>query len=167
MQTLDIGEVACRAGLSPSALRFYEDKGLIAPNGRRGLRRVYSADVLQRLALISLGRAAGFSLDEMARMLPHGRKPNIDKARLAAKVAEIDLLMRRLATARRGLQHALECEAPDFMACPQFQRVLAAAGRRSLPPVALKSKESVVRRSRRPNPTGPPRPAGRARRARR
>ena len=147
METLDIGDVARRAGLSPSTLRFYEDKGLIAPNGRCGLRRVYPASVLQRLALISLGRAAGFSLGEMATMLPHGSKPKIDKTKLAAKVAEIDSLIRKLSTARRGLQHALECEAPDFMACPHFQRVLAAAARQPPSPAPIKVKGPADRTS--------------------
>jgi DNA-binding transcriptional MerR regulator len=140
METLDIGKVARHAGLSPATLRFYEEKGLITPSGRSGLRRVYPAAVLQRLALISLGRAAGFSLDDMAAMLPHGREPRIDKARLSAKVAEIDLLMRKLSTIRRGLLHALECKVSDFMACPHFQRVLAAARRHPLPPAPLKGK---------------------------
>jgi DNA-binding transcriptional MerR regulator len=146
MNTLDIGDVARRAGLSPSTLRFYENKGLIAPSGRSGLRRVYPAAVLQRLALVALGRAAGFSLDEMAAMLPQGHKPKIDKARIAAKVAEIDLLIRKLSAARRGLQHALECEAPDFMACPHFLRVLAAAERQPPPPAPIKGRGPAVRR---------------------
>jgi DNA-binding transcriptional MerR regulator len=146
METLDIGKVARRTGLSPATLRFYEDKGLIAPIGRRGLRRLYPAAILQRLALISLGRAAGFSLDEMATMLPHGRKPRIDKARLLAKVAEIESLMRKLSTVRRGLLHALECEAPDFMSCPHFQRVLAAVERHPPPPAPIKGKGPTVRR---------------------
>jgi len=60
---LDIAEVAQRSAVPAATLRFYEEKGLIASTGRRGLRRLFDADVLQRLALIALGRAAGFSLD--------------------------------------------------------------------------------------------------------
>ena len=62
MRDLDIGEVAQRAGIPASTLRFYEEKGLVASVGRRGLRRQYDRDVLERLALIALGRSAGFSL---------------------------------------------------------------------------------------------------------
>lgn len=65
MIKLDIAEVAQRSGVPASTLRFYEEKGLIASSGRRGLRRQFDAGVLDRLALIALGRAAGFSLDEM------------------------------------------------------------------------------------------------------
>jgi hypothetical protein len=73
-------------------------------------------------------------------MLPQGSKPKIDKARLAAKVGEIDASMRRLSAARRGLQQALACEAPDFMACPHFQRILAAASRQPPPPAPIEIK---------------------------
>jgi DNA-binding transcriptional MerR regulator len=69
---MDISEVAQRSGLPASALRFYEEKGLIASVGRRGLRRVFAPDVLERLALIALGRSAGFSLNEIAQMFAPG-----------------------------------------------------------------------------------------------
>ena len=58
MKLLDIAEVADRTGVPASALRFYEEKGLIAPVGRRGLRRLFDIDVLERLSLIALGRTA-------------------------------------------------------------------------------------------------------------
>src|SRR5690606_17804977 len=52
---LDIAEVAQRSGVPASTLRFYEEKGLIASIGRRGLRRLFDAEVLERLSLIALG----------------------------------------------------------------------------------------------------------------
>jgi MerR family redox-sensitive transcriptional activator SoxR len=51
-----------------STLRFYEEKRLITSVGRRGLRPLFRPDVVERLALIGLGRVAGFSLDEIAQM---------------------------------------------------------------------------------------------------
>ena len=66
MRNLDIAEVAQQCRLPASALRFYEEKGLIKSIGRRGLRRVYAAGIVERLALVALGRAAGFSLEEIA-----------------------------------------------------------------------------------------------------
>lgn len=57
-----------RSGVSASTLRFYEEKRLIASTGRRGLHRLFDPGVLDRLALIALGQAAGFSLDEIALM---------------------------------------------------------------------------------------------------
>jgi DNA-binding transcriptional MerR regulator len=74
MHDLDITEVARRSGLPASTLRYYEEKRLIASTGRRGLRRTFDPKVLERLALIALGGAAGFSLDEIAHMFaPDGR----------------------------------------------------------------------------------------------
>ena len=75
MRYLDIADVARQSGVPASALRYYEEKGLIASVGRRGLRRLFDARVLERLALIALGQAAGFSLDEIAGMFtPDGRR---------------------------------------------------------------------------------------------
>lgn len=128
MPELDIGEVARRSGLAVSALRHYEDKGLIRSIGRRGLRRIFDAQVTERLALIALGRAAGFSLDEIGRMFSDDGKPDIDRALLAAKADELDRTIRRLGTLRDGLRHAAACPAPSHMECPTFRRILRAAG---------------------------------------
>jgi DNA-binding transcriptional MerR regulator len=124
---MDIGEVARRSGVSASALRFYEEKGLIASDGRRGLRRQYDPRVLERLALIALGRAAGFSLDEIARMVAPDGRPRIDRRMLAARAAELDRTIRRLSALRDGLRHAAACPAPSYMECPTFRRLLGAA----------------------------------------
>ena len=124
---MDITEVARRAGIPASTLRFYEEKGLIASVGRRGLRRVFNPAVLQRLALIALGRAAGFSLDEIAPMLVDG--PRIDRQKLAAKAEEIDAKLRRMSAIRDGLRHAAVCPAPSHMQCPTFRRILRVAAR--------------------------------------
>lgn len=68
MKELDIREVANLTGVTPSALRYYEKKGLIKPIGRNGLRRQYNEIVVNKLQLIALGQAAGFCLDEIADM---------------------------------------------------------------------------------------------------
>jgi DNA-binding transcriptional MerR regulator len=124
---MDIGEVARRSGVAASALRFYEEKGLIASIGRRGLRRVFATDVLDRLALIALGRAAGFSLDELAPIFGTGGRPRIDRRLLAAKADELDRTIRRLGAVRDGLRHAAACPAPTHLECPTFRRLLRAA----------------------------------------
>ncbi len=121
---MDISEVARRSGLPASTLRYYEGEGLIASSGRRGLRRTFSAEVLRRLALISLGRTVGFSLEEIGRMLlPHG-KPRIDRRALAEKADELDILIRELTAKRDGLRHAATCPAKNHMECPKFLRIL-------------------------------------------
>ena len=131
MAVLDIGEVARRSGLPASTLRFYEEKGLIASIGRQGLRRSFDSRVIERLALISIGQAAGFSLDEIAQMFAADGKPHIDRARLAAKADELDRTIQRLSVMRDGLRHAVACKAPSHMECPHFLRLVryAASGR--------------------------------------
>src|SRR5690242_15806358 len=124
---MDISEVARRSGVPPSTLRFYEEKGLIAPVGRRGLRRLYDADVLERLALVAVGRAAGFSLDEIAGMFSPDGPPRIDRQLLASKADELDRTIRQLAAMRDGLRHAARCPAPSHMECPTFRRIVRAA----------------------------------------
>ncbi len=127
MTQLDIAEVAQRAGVPASTLRFYEQKGLIASTGRRGLRRLFDANVLERLALIALGRIAGFSLDEISRLYAFDRAPRIDRQMLAAKAQELDRTIDRLSAMRDGLRHAAVCPAPSHMECPTFRRILRAA----------------------------------------
>lgn len=127
MRELDIGEVARRAGVPASTLRFYEDKGLIASIGRNGLRRVFDEGVLERLALVAMGRAAGFSLDEIARMFAPDGRPRIDRQALSRKADELDATLRRLGALRDGLRHAAACPARSHLECPTFRRILRAA----------------------------------------
>ena len=124
---MDISEVAQRSGIPASTLRFYEEKGLIASVGRSGLRRVFKDNVLERLALIGLGSAAGFSLDEIARMFGPDGRPRIDRELLAAKAKQLDGTIRKLTTMRNGLRHAAVCPAPSHMECPTFRRLLGLA----------------------------------------
>ena len=100
---MDITEVAQRSRLTASTLRFYEEKGLIASIGRRGLHRVFDPKVLERLALIALGRSAGFSLDEIALMFAPDGRPRLDRPMLAAKAEELDRTIRKLTEMRDGL----------------------------------------------------------------
>lgn len=124
---MDIAEVAQQSGIPASALRFYEEKGLIASVGRRGLRRVFNPDVLDRLALIALGRSAGFALDEIAHMFAPDGIPRIDRKLLAEKADELDRTIRKLSAMRDGLRHAAACPAPSHMECPKFRRLLGLA----------------------------------------
>ena len=124
---LDISEVARRSGVPASTLRYYEAQGLIASAGRSGLRRLFKDDILQRLALIALGRAAGLALADIARMFSPAGVPEIDRALLLAKADELDARIHQLAAMRDGLRHAAACQAPSHLECPSFQRLLSAA----------------------------------------
>lgn len=128
MRDLDIGEVAKRSGTRPSTLRFYEEKGLIRSVGRRGLRRTFAADVIERLALIALGQSAGFSLEELRAMFAGGRV-KVDRGMLAHKADALDVTIRKLTAMRNGLRHAAICPAPSHLECPKFRRLLGIATR--------------------------------------
>ncbi|MFI6012789.1 helix-turn-helix domain-containing protein [Streptomyces sp. NPDC051243] len=127
MTDLDIAEVARHAGVPASTLRYYEERGLIASTGRRGLRRQYDPGVLERLALIAMGRTAGFSLDEIARMFAPDGRPDLDRQALATKADELDRRIRELTVMRDSLRHAAACPAPTHMECPTFRRLLRSA----------------------------------------
>ena len=133
---MDISQVARQSGLPASTLRYYEDKGLIRSLGRHGLRRVFGPQILDQPALISLGRAAGFSLDEIRQMFTPKGQPQIDRQQLRNKADELDRQIRRLTAMRDGLVHAAACPAQDHLACPKFQRLLnlaSAKGKRAKP----------------------------------
>lgn len=124
---MDISEVAKKSGVAASALRYYERKGLIHSLERDGVRRKFSPAVLDQLALIALGQAAGFSLDEIRVMFTPGGEPNIDRGMLSSKADELDRMVKRLKAMSEGLRHAAACPAPSHAACPSFQRLLKAA----------------------------------------
>ncbi|QXI46383.1 helix-turn-helix domain-containing protein [Pseudomonas anuradhapurensis] len=124
---MDIADVARRTGVPASTLRYYENKGLLKSLAGRGQRRQFAADVTDRLALIALGQAAGFSLDEVGAMLVDLQ---VDRQLLIAKADELDARIRRLQAMSKGLRHAAQCPEADHLACPTFQRLmkLSAAG---------------------------------------
>jgi DNA-binding transcriptional MerR regulator len=132
MTVMDIGEVARRTGVPASTLRFYEEKGLIASVGRRGLRRLFSTDVAERLALIALGRAAGLSLGEIGAMFAPDGSLAIDRRRLLERSNDLDRTIRQLSAMRDGLRHAAACAAPSHLDCPTFRRILGAAAHGAL-----------------------------------
>ncbi|MBO9543896.1 helix-turn-helix domain-containing protein [Caulobacter sp.] len=127
MFDIDISELSKRSGAQASALRFYEEKGLIASTGRRGLKRMFAADTAERLSLIALGRASGFSLEEIAALLDG---PDIDRGRLRTKADDLDRRIEQLTRMRDGLRHAADCKVPQLMDCPHFLRIVKVAGAR-------------------------------------
>jgi len=124
---LDIAEVAQCSGMAASKLRFYEEKGLIASVGRRGLKRLFDPVVLERLSLIALAQTAGFSLYEIGGMFGDDGQPRLDRIQLSTKADELDRTVRRLSALRDGLRHAAACPAPSHVECPTFRRLLKTA----------------------------------------
>jgi len=131
MKFLDIGEVADRSGVKPSALRYYEEVGLISSVSRRGLRRQFPPEVLLQLKLIAMGKEAGFSLDDISAMFGKDGAPDLPREALHRKADEIDRRIRELTALRDTLRHVAECRAPSHMECPTFRRLVDVAGLRS------------------------------------
>lgn len=128
MPELAIGEVAARARLQPSAIRYYEAEGLLPKPRRHSGRRVYDPGVLDRLAVIRLARDAGFTLKEI-RTLFHGFS-----ARTAAgkrwrtlaerKLPEVEASIARAQAMKRMLETLLECGCLDLDDCGRAARTL-------------------------------------------
>ena len=123
---LTIGEVADRTGIAASALRYYEREGLIPLADRRGGKRVYGEDILDRLALIAVAKAAGFKVAEIrtllsgfARRTPPGQRWR----KLAhAKLAELEERMAEVERMKRVLEAVTRCECPTLEECSRAIR---------------------------------------------
>jgi DNA-binding transcriptional MerR regulator len=130
MRELDIGEVVRRSGVPASTLRYYEQLGLVQVLGRRGLRRQYDQQVLERLALIGLGQSAGLSLQQIGAAMPQGAGLALDRTAL---LAQADALQRQILGLQRvqdRLRRAAACpHAEDARRCASFRRLLRAQQR--------------------------------------
>lgn len=125
---MDIGEVSEKSGFSVATLRYYEELGLIRSTERKGLRRQYPPSILNHLSLISLGKEAGFSLQEVGVFFKsNSGQLSIDRSQLRKKAQSITHEIDRLIAIRDGLQHAAECPADSHLECPTFMRLVRLA----------------------------------------
>ncbi len=119
---LTIGDVAARSGVAPSALRFYEDEGLIAAHRTTGNQRRYDRAMLRRIALIQAGRAAGIPLERIRAALatlPADRTPTRrDWGRLSRGWREdLDRRIATLEALRTRLTTCIGCGCLSIDAC--------------------------------------------------
>ena len=113
MQTLSIGQVAKKTGVRTSALRYYEEAGILPPAARANGRRFYDNHAVRRIDVLRFAQQAGFTLDEI-KTLFHGFRAETPlsarwQALARAKLAELDLLAQRVRKMKRALQIGLEC----------------------------------------------------------
>jgi MerR family copper efflux transcriptional regulator len=106
--TLTIGEVARRAGVATSAVRYYERRGLLAPDGRTSGQRRYGEASLRRLVFIGMLQDAGLSLDDITGVLEAGSVGGW-KAIVTERLARLEEELARLQRARDYLAGALFC----------------------------------------------------------
>lgn len=119
---LRIGEVAERAGVRTSLIRYYERIGLLPEASRVSGQRRYDATVLRRLAVIDVAQRAGLSLDEIRHLVHAGSEPISDHLQELArhKLPEIDALVDRAIRVRTWLQAATRCECQTIDECGLF-----------------------------------------------
>ena len=117
-----IGEVAERAGVRTSLVRYYEAVGLVSPVERVSGQRRYDETVLRRLAVIDVAQRAGMSLDEIRLLLEHGSEPMSGQLRELAsrKLPEIDALVERATRVRAWLETATGCDCQSVDECALF-----------------------------------------------
>ncbi len=117
-----IGEVARRAGVRVSLLRYYEDIGLLPASERVSGQRRYDETVLRRLAVIDVAQRAGLSLEEIRQLVDHGNDPVSEHLRELAerRLPEIDALILRAQRVRRWLRDATQCRCQTIDECALF-----------------------------------------------
>lgn len=140
MKFIDIGEVTARTGVKPSALRYYEKIGLISSSSRLGLRRQFPQEVLLQIKLITMGKSAGFSLDEIASIFSGRKTAELPRDVLHHKADQIDQQIHKLIALRDTLRHVADCPASYHMECPTFQRLVEMAGKNNLKQSRKKTK---------------------------
>jgi MerR family transcriptional regulator, redox-sensitive transcriptional activator SoxR len=125
VESMSIGQVASRAGVRPSALRYYESVGLLPPPERKNGRRRYDGEVqrevLDRLAVVRVAQQAGFTISEI-RMLLDGfteDTPPSERWRVLAqaKLPEVEALVERALGMKDLLERGLRCECLRLEEC--------------------------------------------------
>jgi DNA-binding transcriptional MerR regulator len=117
---LTIGELAEQAGVATSALRYYEELGLLEPAERRSGRRYYWRTAIETVGGILFLRDVGFTLTEIGELRSSSADRPARRALLASKLEELARKAMEISIARDALTHGLDCPAPDILACPNF-----------------------------------------------
>jgi DNA-binding transcriptional MerR regulator len=127
-ELVTIGELADRTGVAPSALRYYEELGLVSSVARLAGRRCYHPSAVETVGLIRLFQEVGFSLAEVGSFMASraGSASGSGRGMIAAKLAELDARIAKAEVARVALDHAVHCPKEDLLDCPNFWGVVSA-----------------------------------------
>jgi DNA-binding transcriptional MerR regulator len=124
---LTIGELARRAGVTASALRYYEELGLLPPPTRVSGQRRYPQSAARVVAAIQLYSDAGFTLAEQKALMASHGSASAEWRRLARrKLAELDEQIATAQAAREAISHGLRCPHEDITQCPNFNAGITA-----------------------------------------
>lgn len=113
---MQIGELARRTGVAPSALRYYEELGLLPAPARRSGRRVYQEEALDRVAFIRFAQMCGFQLDEVAALID-GTVSRRFQELAVRKMQEVDALIESAHGMKRFLEASLDCRCISADEC--------------------------------------------------
>jgi DNA-binding transcriptional MerR regulator len=122
--SLTIGELAQRVGVATSALRYYEELGLLTPAERRAGRRYYDEPAVDVVGAILLLQDVGFTLAEIGRLWSERTDRTVQGELLLHKLDELGRKADEIAVAQKALRHALDCPAPKLTECPSFRTVV-------------------------------------------
>lgn len=118
-ELLPIGEVSRRTGLAITAIRYYEERGLVQPVARDGGQRRFDEAAVRRLQVISSVQKAGFSLEEIGQLLQEGPSGTETRhALVVAKLAAVRQDIQRLQAIAASLEEALDCGCNSLEHCP-------------------------------------------------
>ncbi|MGW4031373.1 redox-sensitive transcriptional activator SoxR [Streptomyces sp. NPDC004838] len=140
---LTVGDVARRAGIATSAVRFYEDRGLIASERTEGNQRRYRRHVLRRISLIMVAKRMGIPLSEVGEVfasLPDGRMPaKRDWDRISRRWAGLlEARKRAIEELQREINGCIGCGCLSLQRCrvlnPEDELSAEGSGPRRLPP---------------------------------
>jgi DNA-binding transcriptional MerR regulator len=124
-ELLTIGEVAARTGIATSALRYYDQLGLVKPRLRAAGQRRYGPEAATTVAVIRLLRQAGLPLAEIKRLLaPRTRSPQAWRQRARHKLDQLDAQIAKAQAARHAIEHSLHCPQDDILTCPTFWKTV-------------------------------------------
>jgi DNA-binding transcriptional MerR regulator len=123
MALIGIGEAARILGMNNSALRYYEERGLIQPVSRKAGKRMYDIDQLRRLVLVQIMQQLGIPLDAAGAILDESS--DVWRDHLAQQVRHLDDLIARATLARDFLVRARKCRADHPVAqCPKLVGII-------------------------------------------
>jgi MerR family redox-sensitive transcriptional activator SoxR len=118
---MTIGEVAKRAGLQASAIRYYEKMGLLAAPSRNSGRRTYQPEVVHQLFIICFAKEIGFTLDEIRLLLhdfPENTSASVRWSKLArAKIAQMEQMIVKARAVKKMLESVMECKCQKLEDC--------------------------------------------------
>jgi DNA-binding transcriptional MerR regulator len=125
-RSLSIGELSARTGVAVTALRYYDELGLVRPQGRASGQRRYAGSAVRAVGVVLFLRDVGFSLGEIGELIAGEPRTGRWSELVDRKLEALAEQEHRLLVARTALEHARDCPAEDPTGCPRFWTIIDA-----------------------------------------